>query len=134
MSQENLDRYRRLAEAFARRDLDACLELLDPNVDWAPRSAELEGSSYTGHEGFRSWWETMFRLFSEYRNIEIAEARDLGDVTLGRVRVRGHGLGSGAPMEETHWHVVEWRDGAVVRWRTLRSEAEARQAAGLPAK
>jgi hypothetical protein len=76
----------------------------------------------------------MFRLFSEYRDIEIAEARDLGEVTLGRVRVRGHGLGSAAPMEQADLHVVEWRDGAVVRWRTFRSEADARQAAGLPAK
>lgn len=131
MSEENVERYRRLIDAFARRDLDAFLELFGPNVDFAPRIAELEGSSYTGHEGIRSWWETMFRLFSEYR-VEIDEARDVGDVTFGRVRLIGHGMGSGAPVGETQWHVAEWRDGAIVRWRSFRSELEARQAAGLP--
>jgi len=87
MSEENVDRYRRVVEAFARRDLDAFLELFDPDVDVAPRSAELEGSSYRGHEGIRSWWETMFRLFSEYR-AEIQEVQDLGDVTFGWLRLR----------------------------------------------
>jgi ketosteroid isomerase-like protein len=130
MSEENVDRYRRVVEAFARRDLDAFLELFDPDVDFAPRSAELEGSSYRGHEGIRSWWETMFRLFSEYR-AEIQEVQDLGDVTFGRLRLRGQGKESGAPMEQTQWHVVEWRQGTVVRWRTLRSEAEALEAAGM---
>jgi len=130
MSEENVDRYRRVLDTFERRDLDACLELFDPDVDFAPRSAELEGSSYRGHEGIRSWWETMFTVFSEYR-AEIHDVQDLGDVTFGRVRLRGHGMQSGAPMEQTQWHVVEWRQGTVVRWRTLRSEAEALDAAGL---
>ena len=66
MSEENVDRYRRVVEAFARRDLDAFLELFEPDVDFAPRSAELEGRSYRGHEGIGSRWEAMFRLFSEY--------------------------------------------------------------------
>jgi ketosteroid isomerase-like protein len=130
MSEENVDRYRRVVEAFARRDLDAFLELFDPDVDFAPRSAELEGRSYSGHEGIRRWWETMFRLFAEYR-AEIQEVQDLGDVTFGRLRLRGHGMESGAPMEQTQWHVVEWREGTVVRWRTLRSEAEALAATGM---
>ena len=129
MSEENVDRYRRVVEAFAGKDLAAFLELFDPDVDFAPRSAELEGSSYRGHEGIRSWWETMFRLFSEYR-AEIQEVQDLGDVTFGRLRLRGHGMESGAPMEQTQWHVVEWRQGTVVRWRTLRTEAQALEAAG----
>jgi ketosteroid isomerase-like protein len=130
MSEENVDRYRRVVEAFARRDLDAFLELFDPDADFAPRSAELEGGPYRGHEGIRSWWETMFRLFSEY-HAEIQDVQDLGDVTFGRLRLRGHGMESGAPMEQMQWHVVEWRQGTVVRWRTVRSEAEALEAAGM---
>ena len=72
----------------------------------------------------------MFRLFSEYR-AEIQVLQDLGDVTFGRLRLRGHGMESGAPMEQTQWHVVEWQQGTVVRWRTLRSKAEALEAAGM---
>ena len=130
MAEQNVERYRRLTDAFARRDLDACLEIFDPDVDFAPRIAELEGSSYLGHDGVRTWWAAMFGLFSEYR-IEIDEVRDLGDVTFGRVVLRGYGMGSGAPVEEAQWHVAEWRDGAIVRWRSFRSEDDATRAAGL---
>jgi ketosteroid isomerase-like protein len=132
MPETNVERYRLLADAFSRRDLDAFVEFFDPHVDFAPRIAELEGSSYRGHEGVRSWWETMFRFFSEYR-VEVDDARAVGDVTFARIRLIGHGMGSGAPVEEVQWHVAEWRDGAIVRWRSFRGEAEARQAAGLSA-
>lgn len=132
MSDNNVERYRALAEAFSRRDLDAFLAHFDPEVEFEPRSAALEGGALHGHDGLRTWWDTMFGLFSEYR-VEIDEAVDLGNVTFARVRVRGEGMGSGAPLEDTQWHVVEWSSGLVVRWQSLHSEAEARQAAGLPA-
>ena len=131
MSQANVERYVELIEAFGRRDLDTCLAGFDPEVDFVPRSAELEGGPLRGHQGFREWWETMFRLFSKY-GVRVDEVLDLGDVTFGRVRIRGEGMGSGAPLEETQWHVAEWRGGAIVRWRSFRSEAPAREAAGLP--
>jgi hypothetical protein len=130
MSEENIDRYRGLVVAFAGRDREAFLKFFDPEVDFAPRIAELEGGSYAGHEGIRSWWETMFRLFSEYR-VEIEEARDLGNATFGRVRLIGQGMESGAPVGELQWHLAEWRDGSIIRWRSFRSEVDALEAAGL---
>jgi len=131
MSQENVEQYHRVAEAFERRDLDAFLAFFDPDVDFAPRSAAVHGGSpYRGHEGIRSWWESMFSVFSDYV-AEIDEVQDLGDVTFGRARLRGHGMGSGVPLGETQWHVAEWRDGTIIHWRTFPSEAEALEAAGL---
>jgi hypothetical protein len=38
---------------------------------------------------------------------------------------------SDVPIDEVQWHVVEWRHGSVARLPTLRSEAEALEAAGL---
>ena len=131
MSQENVEQYRRLAEAFERRDLDAFLELFAPEAEFAPRSAAVHGGSpFRGHDGIRSWWESMFSVFSEYA-AEIDEVRDLGDVTFGRARLLGRGTGSGVAVEQAQWHVVKWRDGVVVHWRTFPSEAEALEAAGL---
>lgn len=131
MSQENVEQYRRLAEAFERRDLDAFLELFDPEAEFAPRSAAVHGGSpFRGHDGIRSWWESMFSVFSEYA-AEIDEVRDLGDVTFGRARLLGRGTGSGVAVEQAQWHVVKWQDGVVVHWRTFPSEAEALEAAGL---
>ena len=131
MSQKNVEQYHQVAAAFERRDLDAFLAFFDSDAEFTPRSAALHGGSpYRGHDGIRSWWEGMFSVFSDY-GAEIDEVQDLGDVTLGRARIRGHGMGSGAPMEQKQWHVVEWRGGKVARWRTLRSKAEALEAAGI---
>jgi ketosteroid isomerase-like protein len=131
MSEGNVERYYRVIDAFSRGDLDACLALLDPSVDFAPRSVALEGGrSYEGHDGVRTWWESTFTAFSDYV-AEIEEVRDLGDMTFSRLRFRGHGMESDVPIDEMQWHVVEWRHGSVARLRTLRSEAEALEAAGL---
>jgi ketosteroid isomerase-like protein len=132
MSQENVEQYRRLAEAFEKRDLEAFLAFFAPDADFAPRSAAVHGGSpFRGHDGIRSWWDSMFSVFSEYA-AEIDEVRDLGDVTFGRARLLGRGMGSGVAVEQAQWHVAEWRDGVVVHWRTFPSEAEALEAAGLP--
>ena len=131
MSQENVEQYYRVMDAFNRRDLDAVLPLFDPDVAFAPRSVALEGGRpYRGHDGVRSWWESTFAAFSDYV-AEIEEVRDLGDMTLSRLRFRGRGMESDAPIDEVQWHVVEWRHGSVARLRTLRSESEALEAAGL---
>ena len=55
MSQENVEIVRRVFEAFNRRDIAAFLELLDPDVEWVPILAVLEGRVYRGHEEIRRW-------------------------------------------------------------------------------
>ena len=95
------------------------------------RFAELEGGDpYRGHAGVRDWWENVFGIWSDISG-EIEEVRDLGAVTVTRVRFRGHGIESDAPWEQTQWHVAEWRQGKIIRWRAFLSEAEALEAAGL---
>ena len=70
------------------------------------------------------------RVYPDF-STEIEEIRDLGDVTVARLRVRGHGVESAAPMEQETWQLGEWRDSKVIRWDTFLSEAEALEAAGL---
>jgi ketosteroid isomerase-like protein len=113
MSSENVERYYRFADAFNRRNLDAVLAFLDPDVDWEPRSVALEGGHpYRGHEGFRTWWESTFTAFSDHV-AEVEGVRDFGDTTVSRLRFRGHGKESGVPIDEVQWHVVEWRSGSL---------------------
>ena len=131
MSEKDLQQYRRLAEAFRKRDLDGFLAIFAPDADFAPRSAALDsGGPFHGHEGIKRWWAAMFAIVSDYQ-AEIDEIRDLDGVTFSRVRLLGHGIESGAPFEQTQWHVVEWKAGTITRWRTFGAEAEALEAAGL---
>ena len=131
MSEENVERICRAFDAFNRRDLDAFLALIDPEAEFTTRYMEMEGDPYyRGHDGVREWWRTLLAIFPDF-SVEVLEVRDLGDSGIAALRVRGHGVDSGVPFEETMWAAGEWRDGKVTRWRHFGSESEALEAAGL---
>ena len=129
MSQENVELVYRAADAFNRRDLDASLALVDDDVEALPRAASMEGS-YHGHEGIRRWWASLLGTFPDFQ-AEIRELRDLGDLTLAVLRVRGRGAGSDTPVDAAAWHVTRFRDGKCIAWRVYTSEREALDAVGL---
>jgi ketosteroid isomerase-like protein len=129
MSRENVELARGTVDAFNRRDLDALLALVDEDVECVPVVASIEGH-YHGHAGIRRWWESLFEGFPDF-TVEILEAHDLGDLTVGVVGYRAHGAASDAPIEQRFWLVAKWRNRKVVWWQTFRSEAEALEAVGL---
>jgi ketosteroid isomerase-like protein len=98
MSEENVELVRRAFEAFNRRDLATMLALADEEIVVESRLAAMEGG-YHGHQGVRRWWEDALDVLPDYE-VEVDEVRDFGDVTLARLRARGHGAGSAAPLEE----------------------------------
>lgn len=125
MSQENVELLPQTVDAFNRRDLDAFLALMDPDVEFTPYERAMEGlGPYDGHDDVRVWWENSFEAFPDLSG-EYYEVRDLGDITFARGSLRGTGAASGAPFERTLWMVSEWRDKKAVWWRAFESEAEA---------
>jgi ketosteroid isomerase-like protein len=131
MSQENVELIRRAFDTFNARDLDAFLELMDPEVEFTPYERALEGlGPYRGHDGIRTWWEEAFAVLPDFR-VEPREIRDLGDVTLTHGRLRGEGASSGAVFDRELWHVAEWRDKKQTWWGGFETEDEALEAAGL---
>jgi ketosteroid isomerase-like protein len=131
MSQENLERLHRGYDAFNRRDLDAFLALMDPEVELTTRFMEVEGTPYyRGHDGVREWWRTLLGIFPDF-SIETIEVRDLGDSLIVAVRVRGHGIEAGVPFDQVVWQAIKLRDGRATWWRNFASEADALEAAGL---
>jgi ketosteroid isomerase-like protein len=131
MSQQNVELVHLAYETFNRRDLDAFLELMDPEVDFRPYERALEGGgTYHGHSGVGAWWRESFAVFPDLR-VEVDQVRDLGDKTLTRGRLLGQGARSGALFERVLWHLVQWRNGKQVWWRAFETEAEALEAAGL---
>ena len=64
MSAENAELLRRAVEAYNRRDIEALVAELDPEVEWHPAlPGPLEGAAtiYRGHDGIAE----MFRDFCE---------------------------------------------------------------------
>jgi ketosteroid isomerase-like protein len=133
MSQENVEVAYRGLDAYNRRDIEALLETLDPEVEWSPAFPVLLGGdamAYRGHEGIRE----MFRDFDdvlEEIHVEYSEVRDLGDrvVAIGRIRTRGKA--SGATTESPFGSVTDLKDGKAVLVRTYLDPQEALEAAGL---
>src|SRR5829696_3407387 len=55
MSQENVEIARRSFEAFNGRAIDELISFADPDSEWLPFRAQLEGIVYRGHEGVRQF-------------------------------------------------------------------------------
>ena len=97
MSQENVEIVTAAPRAFNRRDMEAFLEGLDPDVEWIPIMASLEGLSIATHDGVRRWVE---ELDTDWESFEVG--RDLYDPG-DRILILGHwcarGRASGVVLE-----------------------------------
>ena len=124
---------RALAEAsfgaLNSRDLDGFLALIAEDVEFTSLVAEIEGTTFHGHEGVRTWWDTVISGFRDV-HWEIVDVRGPGDVGLAHVVMSGH-LG-GVPVELPMWLAARVRDGKVIWWSFFRTEGEAVAAAELP--
>jgi ketosteroid isomerase-like protein len=129
MSQENVELAHRFYDAVNRRDLEAWLTVTDEAAELISILVSVEGG-YHGHAGFRRWWEHVFENFPDYK-IEVGEVRDLGNLTLAAIRLRGHGSVSDAPIDQPLAQLIQWRDEKAVLVQSFRTEVEALEAVGL---
>jgi ketosteroid isomerase-like protein len=116
-----------------RRDIDAVLEEIDPEVEWlAAVQTLVEGKAkvYRGHAGVRQWVRDSDETLADIR-LEFFEIRDLGDqiVAIGRLYVRGKT--SGAETESPFACVVDSKNGKATRVLSFLDPKEALEAAGL---
>jgi ketosteroid isomerase-like protein len=133
MSQENVEAFRRAVDAGNRRDVEALIEELDPEVEWHPTLAVLVGGEatvYRGREGARAAIRGLLEAFAEI-HLEFPEIRDLDDrlVAIGRMRARG--TESGAEAESPWAYLVQFKNGRPTSIRGYLDPKEALEAAGL---
>jgi len=114
-------------DAFRRRDLEAFVDYMDPEIEFTSLVLEVEGT-YRGHEGIRSWWNDILAVFPDWQP-QVEDAREVGDRVLLRVRAEGAGTGSGIDVDRVIWQVAEVRDGRLRAWRFFRTEQQALVAA-----
>ena len=134
MSQENVEVFRRASDAINRRDADALVAELDPEVEWHSAILMAMGGKqtvYRGHEGVRGWLRDLYGTLSEF-HADYPEIRDLGDTTVAIGHVRARGRASEAEIESPHGTVTEFKNGKGVRVRTYLDPEEAIEVAGPP--
>ena len=127
MAQGDIDVVCGSHEAFRRRDFDAFVEYMAPDIEFSSLVLEVEGT-YRGHEGLRSWWDDILAVVPDWQP-QVEDAREIGERVLLKIRAEGAGTGSGIDLDRVIWQVAEVRDGLIGAWRFYRTEEEALAAA-----
>jgi ketosteroid isomerase-like protein len=133
MSQQNVDVVRRVSDAYNRRDVEAMLNELHPEIEWQPwLQVQLGGGAtvYRGHQGVREGIRDGEDAFSDVQ-ADLSEVRDLGERAVAIGHLRGRGKESGALTESELAWIVEFKSGKVIRVREYLDPKEALEAAGL---
>lgn len=132
MSEENVERALRAYEDWNRGDFDAVVEKLDPDIEWTMIGATRfpgTGGTYHGHEGVREFWRVFLEPWEEFR-IQADQARTADDLVVLFVNFHAKAR-EGLELEAPFVHVLEFRGGKVVRFRSFDNRDEALKAAGL---
>ena len=133
MSQENVEAFKRGIDASNRRDIEALLEVLGPEVEWhTVVHAVLTGDAtvFRGHDGVREMFGDLYEAFDEIQ-IDVSEIRDLGDRLVAIGRNHSRGKESGAELEFPFAFLVEFKNGKAVSVRAFSDPKEALEAGGL---
>jgi ketosteroid isomerase-like protein len=135
MSRENVEVARRLFEEFNRTFTEGTGDLyalIDPDVEWIPINAMLEGTTYRGHEGVRQWIEDVKRDWAEFeaRPERFVDLGDDGVLALGAWRARGRVGDVLLDIPQAAW-LGQYREGRIVRMQTFTERKKALEAAGL---
>jgi ketosteroid isomerase-like protein len=129
MSQENVERFRATIEAWNRRDIEAALQGVDPEIQFEHRLAALQGS-FVGLDAVRRWFADLLEHFSAWR-VYCDDIRDLGDRVLALGTNRATGKESGLETELPFTVLARFKDGLMIHFIDYGDRDQALKAAGL---
>ena len=131
MSEENLETFKRGLDAAERRDVEALLAEVHPEVEWHAALPMLgRDAVYRGHDGVREFTREVWGAFDEFR-FDFPQFREAGNQVVATGHFRARGLASGVESEMPLGYVVDFKDGKVFRLRPYLDPNEALEAAGL---
>jgi ketosteroid isomerase-like protein len=126
MSQENVEVVRAGFAAHNRGDLDALVEIYDPEAVFET----LLLGTHHGKEAIRRLYEENQSNQSGY-TVEPVELIDAGDKVITVVQMGGAGPVSEIALDDQIAFIHTFKDGLVVREQAFRNRHEALDAAGL---
>jgi ketosteroid isomerase-like protein len=129
MSQQNVDCASRMYSALNRRDKEALLREVHPEVEGAIYFMQTEGTVYRGLSGVGRLFDEIFGAFPDWHaDVEIAEH---GEAVVSELRMTGTSADSRLPLDQTGWQALKFRDGKIVWFHGYGSRTGALEAAGL---
>ena len=126
MSQENLERIKAGFVAHNKGDLDALVELYDPDVVFET----LLLGTHHGNEAIRLIYEENQKTMPGYDVVPV-ELIDAGDKVVAVAQTVGAGSASRIALDDAFAFVFTFKGDRVVREQAFRNREEAVEAAGL---
>lgn len=126
MSQENVERVREGFAAHNRGDLDALVELYDPEAVFET----LLLGTHHGNEAIRLIYEENQRNLSGYDVVPV-ELIDVGERVVAVAQTVGSGPASEIAVDDRFAFVFTFKGDRIVREQAFRNRDEALKAAGL---
>lgn len=128
MASEHEDNVRAWADAFNRRDTDAVLGLVHPEVELF--DPDRTGRTWRGHDEYFEFIDEWLENFDSY-SLRLEEIEDGPDGTFVRGTQSGRGAGSGLEFELPIHFAARFRDGKVAYFRIATDPETARREVGL---
>jgi ketosteroid isomerase-like protein len=127
VSRENVERIKAGFEAHNRGDLDAMVELYDPDVVF---ETLLLGTRH-GNQSIRLIYEENQKTMAGYDVVPV-ELIDAGDKVVAVAQMVGAGSSSRIALDDQFAFVFTFKGERVIREQAFRNREEAVEAAGLP--
>lgn len=119
---------RSVLDAWAAGDIETIVDAMAEDCELFPLRAQLEGTSYRGHEGVRRFYED---LNADWENLRLPydEVREVGDSVVVFARLVARGRTSGVDLDVPIGQLWELRDGRIQRLRAFSEPEDALRAA-----
>ena len=105
----------RAYEAWSRRDIDALVELVHPDAVARPiLGANIGASVYRGRDGLREWFRDLHQEWEAFET-RVIRIDEQGESAVLTIDVHARGRASGVVIEGELYHLVELRDGLIMR-------------------
>jgi ketosteroid isomerase-like protein len=102
--------------------------VVHPDAEARPiLGANIGASVYRGHDGLRQWFEDLHQEWESFQT-RVTRIDERGDRALCTIDVHARGRASGVVIEGELYHVVEMRDGLILRLTAFRDRSEAMRA------
>lgn len=131
MAAENVEIVREMYRLFAERDNEGTRRLFDPEIEWVQMEGFPRGGRYVGADaifegvfsGFRENWEGWRAVVERYL--------DAGEAVVALGFYEGTYLSTGRSMRAEFAHLVEIKDGRIVRFVQYTDTFKVAEAMGL---
>ena len=127
MSQENVELIRFGYDALNRRDYEAWISMLHPDVELHELPTNPDATVFKGRDQVREWTRSVFEVAREGSRFDPESFEEIGGFVLVRVRAVLFARESAVPVEGRLFHVIEVADGEARRIWGFLTEDDARE-------